>query len=110
MEVMELYLEARGCWIKADRQMKFLAGLWESIEADLQVYFNLLFQKLEIKLQNTTRNLDLVTRENGRLSEKPNSKGKNEIKRGHYALTVKKCLVQTIADLEKWQQRFDPSW
>ncbi|KAI3318435.1 hypothetical protein HD806DRAFT_512236 [Xylariaceae sp. AK1471] len=92
-------------WTKVEIQLKFLSKISEHLTEDLaQSQLNLL-QKLQGKLSQTVSQLEIVSPKNAA------HKGKTiDVRRKWKFTLVKSSLDELVAELEAWQQRFDPTW
>jgi hypothetical protein len=84
-------------WTKLEVQLNFLSKISDQLEGELaQSQFNLL-QKLHGKLLQATSQIEMMSSKD------------SLIKRLKYSI-VKGSLDELVAELEAWQNRFDPTW
>jgi hypothetical protein len=92
-------------WTKVEIQLQFLSKISAHLTEDLaQSQLNLL-QKLQGKLSQSVSQLDIV-------SPKPTAhegRAADVLRKWKFTL-VKSTLDELVAELEAWQQRFDPTW
>ncbi|KAI8622928.1 hypothetical protein F5Y19DRAFT_460523 [Xylariaceae sp. FL1651] len=92
-------------WLKVETQLKFLSRISDHLNDDLvQSHFSLL-QKLNGKLLQTVSQLETVSLDGTSNKRKPS----DFIRKWKFTL-IKTSLDELVAELEAWQQRFDPTW
>ncbi|KAL2835995.1 hypothetical protein BJX68DRAFT_260058 [Aspergillus pseudodeflectus] len=101
-DVGENVLQMKSVWLKTEIQLETIQKIWKSIDPRLQKLFSELLDHLNGKLEVARRNIDKVI-------EQDEDSGEFEVKK-FKAMTCKKAIVEAMADLDKWQGQFDPSW
>lgn len=98
--------------MKTEHQIEILRKIWNTLEGRLQNYQGQVLQHLQIKLQTATIEIDGVIgvkREDDTFLPTKLGGKKGPLKRAKI-LAIEECLEKTIAELEEWRKRFDPSW
>ncbi|KAI0873146.1 hypothetical protein GGS24DRAFT_464971 [Hypoxylon argillaceum] len=103
--INERYTRVDFLWTKIETQLKFLRKISDHLTDDLVQSQLDLLQRLKGKLVQAVSRLEDVN------PESVASKGKtiDILRKWKFAL-IKSSLDELIAELEAWQQRFDPTW
>ncbi|KAI9367312.1 hypothetical protein BJX61DRAFT_316905 [Aspergillus egyptiacus] len=97
----EIILAIQGSWLKLEVQLKSLKSLWDTLQPQLQVLYHDVLTRLRTKLEAATENFT-ETQEQRDVAFNVRQKLK--------VVYLKRQLTETVADIEEWQRRFDPSW
>lgn len=90
-----------GLWVKTEVQLDSLRVLWNTLHKILQPHYFDALQRLEKKTLAAVQTIQHVKE-----LAAPDASALRKVK----AIYIKRHLKQTVADLEDWQRRFDPSW
>ncbi|KAF1837852.1 hypothetical protein BDW02DRAFT_82327 [Decorospora gaudefroyi] len=111
-EINERVLLITTTWLKTEKQLHFLARIWEKLDQDHQAIqtqvLRLLLNKLEAAICEMQK-LEKKQAEERDGIRQAKSKNITEYKRWKYPF-IKRSLDETIGSLKKWQQIFDPTW
>ncbi|KAI0811652.1 hypothetical protein GGR55DRAFT_688268 [Xylaria sp. FL0064] len=103
-EINEKFVLVESLWVKVETQLGFLAKISGHLTDDLVQSQLDLLQRLRGKLAQAASRLEVSpsgVRDRGRATD--------ILRKWKFAL-VKSSLNELMAELEAWQQRFDPSW
>ncbi|KAJ8124717.1 hypothetical protein O1611_g8923 [Lasiodiplodia mahajangana] len=104
-EINERYNRLESVWIKTETQLKFLRKISDHLTDELVESQLDLLRRLKGKLVQAVSRLEDVSPENAA------SKGKaiDMLRKWKFAI-IKNSLDELIAELDAWQQLFDPTW
>lgn len=99
-------------WLKVEAQVKFLHSVWSALPARFQVHFNSILSIINSKLVQANELLDqTVEKEHPQHEHHLAVMAKGKLRRGAFAVTLRKSIDTTIHDLDQWQQNLlDPTW
>ncbi|KAI1273133.1 hypothetical protein F5Y07DRAFT_274103 [Xylaria sp. FL0933] len=104
-EINEKFVLVESLWVKVETQLGFLTKISSHLTDDLVQSQLDLLQRLRGKLAQAASRLEVVSPsgvgDRGRATD--------ILRKWKFAL-VKGSLNELMAELEAWQQRFDPSW
>ena len=103
----ERVLCVRSHWKRTNLQFDFIKQIWESLDHEHQTIQIQILEVLISKLKIIITKLRGITKDKIRnqITRRPG----NEVLRWKYVV-VKKCLDDSIENLDSWQKMFDPSW
>ena len=103
----ERVLCVRSHWKRTNLQLDFIKQIWESLDHEHQTIQIQILEVLISKLKIIITKLHGITKDKIRnqITRRPG----NEVLRWKYVV-VKKCLDDSIENLDSWQKMFDPSW
>ncbi|KAL3472587.1 hypothetical protein BJX99DRAFT_272820 [Aspergillus californicus] len=97
----EIILAIQNAWLKMDVQLKALTTLWDKLQPQLQALYHDALTRLQVKLVAAYGSFKVT---HGKSDVALHVRQKLKV------VYLKRQLTQTVADLEEWQRRFDPSW
>ncbi len=108
---MDLTLIVDNHWYQIEDQITCLQEIWQTFPDYLQVHYNLVFQRLNSKLQESIELIDGVSvRSNGEVSMTGSSRKKWDYKKSKFVWSSKESIEKAIKELDDWRHRLDPSW
>lgn len=115
-EVRETSLQIEGVWLKTEHQVHRLGEIWNALPEAVQDHQHHVLELLQERLCTAVARLE-------ELGPKDTSINDSSIRSAiraridsptliklKYAAYLKSRLQETLADLESWHRRFDPSW
>ncbi|MCJ1228490.1 hypothetical protein MMC12_005151 [Toensbergia leucococca] len=97
-DVGEMMLFVQTLWFRTEIQLDFLRAIWDTLSESHQLLQNRLLHVLQTKLHDAVIIFEGIVGKGGKL------------KKLKFAISVKDYLAQTIEELNKWQDIFDPSY
>ncbi|KAF8241876.1 HET-s/LopB domain protein [Wilcoxina mikolae CBS 423.85] len=114
-ELGEAIIRVQHYWMMIEMKAKVLRDLSQLglLEEKLQLHFNTLFQRLQVKLQEATVAIDSVigSQEDPKFVslDRVLSK-KGDVNKMKFAMRVKKTLDKTLAGLKEWHDMLEKPW
>ncbi|KAF2663025.1 hypothetical protein K491DRAFT_12889 [Lophiostoma macrostomum CBS 122681] len=102
--VQDQVLTIQNIWYKTQHQIEFLGHIWNTLDADFQVHLEEVLDRLANGMQVAWSQVQRVERKKRIFQE-----GILKINRLKYAF-IKESIDKAVAELQHWQQSFDPSW
>jgi len=106
-----LTIRLEGVWLKTEIQIDFLRSIWHQLDQRLQSYQARCFDLLQDQLQTAKTRIENLTVP-ALEGIVPSFDATVKLRRSQKArfAALEGCLDKTIASLEDWHQKFDPSW
>ncbi|KAJ5580314.1 uncharacterized protein N7459_006299 [Penicillium hispanicum] len=102
-ELKDRLLQVKVCWMQAELQLKVVKIIAPGLHEDQREILYEMLEALASKVKVANELLESMTKSHGFDSAEVH------VRRWKYALFHQK-IGQTVEDLEKWQQRFNPIW
>ena len=110
-DIMDLTLIVDNHWYHIEDQITCLQGIWQTFPGYLQVHYNLVFQRLNSKLQESIKLIDSVSvRSDGELSITGQSRKRWDYKKSKFVWSSKESIERAIKELDDWRHMLDSSW
>ncbi|KAL3443986.1 hypothetical protein BJX65DRAFT_311294 [Aspergillus insuetus] len=97
----EIILSIQGAWLKMEVQLRALTALWDKLHPPLQALYHDVLTSLGTKLMSAFESFQVT---------QGHSNAASTMRQKLKVVYLKRQLTQTVADMEEWQKKFDPSW
>ena len=111
LEVCQSLLKVQHVWLKLQAQLEVLQRVWDALREELKIHQQNLMHVLHSKLHRALVEFDeIIGEKHVEVDMISILRKKGSLKRGKWAIRVRKHLNQTIQELTEWHELFNPSW